>query len=249
VVGGAADLRDAIGSAIHGDWVGSGFSVLGAVPGGDAIAVPAKAAKFIERNPRLAAAAASLIVRADALPAWIKARAARVIWPDWDELLSGGADERALMALQRGRTDLQQLAQELRRAGSVPGNVASSFARGKVGEAALAKALGAHSPGLDMQVRLSTAGCTTGCTSPVRVVDVLKNGVAYESKVGYVRLSAFTEEQIRKDAWLINQGAVRGAHWHFFASDYSNTLGADPRVLDLLDEAGIAYTIHLPAAS
>ena len=28
------------------------------------------------------------------------------------------------------------------------------------------------------------------------------------------------------------------AHWHFFASSASNTIGADERVLDLLDQLG-----------
>jgi hypothetical protein len=34
--------------------------------------------------------------------------------------------------------------------------------------------------------------------------------------------------------------------WHFVASDRTGSLGADPAVLDLLDEVGIPYVIHLP---
>lgn len=56
-----------------------------------------------------------------------------------------------------------------------------------------------------------------------------------------------TQNQIRTDAWLMKDGAVEDAHRHLFASSSSNTLGADERVVDLLDAAGISYTIHLSA--
>lgn len=249
VVGGVTGARDAVAAAIKGDFVGAGFNALNIVPVKNLAKMVPTIRQFLERNPHLAVAAAGLVSRSDKIPDWVKVRVAKLIWSDWDELVAAGADEGALLALQNGRTDLTQLAATMRRAGSIAGAPASPLARGRVGEAALAKALGAHSPGVDTQVRLSTAGCTNGCTSGVRIVDVLKDGIAHESKVGYVAFTAFTKEQILKDAWLIKQGAVRGARWHFFSSDYSNTLGADPRVFDLLDQAGIRYTTYPPAAA
>ena len=75
------------------------------------------------------------------------------------------------------------------------------------------------------------------------------DGVLHEAKVGYVPLTPSVQREIRKDAWLIGAGVIEAAHWHFLTSDGTSTLGADPRVLDLLDEAGIAFTIHLPAAA
>lgn len=63
VVGGAADLRDALGSAIHEDWVSSTFSLVGLVPAaGDAAALPVKVTKFVVRNPQLGAGVGAIVV-------------------------------------------------------------------------------------------------------------------------------------------------------------------------------------------
>ncbi|RYF60602.1 MAG: hypothetical protein EOO27_05180, partial [Comamonadaceae bacterium] len=64
VVGAVFDLRDVVGSAIRADWVGSGFSAVGAVPGGDLVALPGKAAKFVSRNPELTPRAAAIVAKA-----------------------------------------------------------------------------------------------------------------------------------------------------------------------------------------
>ena len=84
-----------------------------------------------------------------------------------------------------------------------------------------------------------------------RYIDVLPGGAkiggtAREAKTGCVRYSRRLETQIRKDALLVQAGQVDAAHWHFLPSGRSNTVGADPRILDLLDLYGIRYTIHLP---
>lgn len=98
------------------------------------------------------------------------------------------------------------------------------------------------------QVRMSSRGCGGACNlTDLRIFDVLVDGVAHESKVGYKRFGTEIERQIRSDAYLIENGEIEGAHWHFMASAYSKKLGADSRVLDLLDELGIPFTIH-PAA-
>jgi hypothetical protein len=247
VVGAVADLRDAVGSAIHADWVGSGFSAVGAVPGGDAVAIPGKAAKFVARNPKLVATTARIIVSATKIPDTIKFRAAKEIWNDWDGLVAAGASDKALLTLQKGRTNLDGLAESLTRQGHVKGVPASFFATGTNGESFLESLLGANVKGVNKQVRASTTACADACSySQFRIFDVLVGGVAHESKVGYVRWTEFTERQIRKDAWLIKNGDIQAAHWHFFASSRSNTIGADPRVLDLLDAFDIPYTIHTP---
>lgn len=247
VVGGVADARDAVGSAIHADWVGSGFSAVGAVPGGDVVAIPGKAAKFVARNPKLIAATAKIIVSAAKVPDAIKVRTAKAIWNDWDGLIDAGASEKALLKLQKGRTNLNALADAIKRPGHVEGVPATFFATGTNGESFLEGLYDANMKGVNTQVRASTTACGVSCaSSPIRIFDVLVDGVAHESKVGYVVWSSFTETQIRKDAWLIKNGDVEAAHWHFFASSRSNTIGADKRVLDLLEEHGIRYTVHAP---
>jgi hypothetical protein len=44
----------------------------------------------------------------------------------------------------------------------------------------------------------------------------------------------------------VASGQITGAHWHFFASNASSSVGADPRVIDLLVQKGIPFTVHLP---
>ncbi len=77
-----------------------------------------------------------------------------------------------------------------------------------------------------------------------RIVDVLYDGVANESKVGYLAYSRKNAWQIIKDAKLIKTGEVDAAHWHFFRSADTGQIGADPRLLKMLDRFGIKYTIY-----
>ncbi|HET7900281.1 MAG TPA: hypothetical protein VFL59_03775 [Candidatus Nanopelagicales bacterium] len=249
LVGGAADLRDALGAAIHGDWVSAGYDAVGVIPGGDFSEIPRKATLFLARHPKLIVQVATLIAKARLVPDVIKIRATRAIWTEWDELVRAGASEKSLLILMQGRTDLHQLASGLRRRLSADGPVSVPMASGRAGEVALEARYGATTTGVDRQVRLSTAGCTTGCGGDIRIVDVLVNGIAHESKVGYVGFSEFTQRQIFKDAYLIRMGRISGALWHFSMSDVTHTIGADPRVLDLLEKVGIPYETQLPAAA
>lgn len=245
VVGGLADVRDAIGSAFHADWVGSGFSAVGAVPGGDVVAIPGKAAKFVARNPELAAAVATIIVSAKKVPQAIKVKAAKKIYKHWDDLRAAGSSDKALLRLQQGGTNLDQVAAALNR--STPSVSKVGFVTWQDGEKALADRLGAGAKGVDIQVRTSLKGCQKVCNGRIRILDVKVDGVAHESKVGRVAWSEFTRNQIRSDAWLVKKGVIERAHWNFMASARSDTIGADPRILDMLVKYGITYSFDLPA--
>jgi len=96
----------------------------------------------------------------------------------------------------------------------------------------------------EQQARLATEGCPE-CSS-IRLVDLLDGGTAHTVKAGYVTLTEQVKRQILTDAWLLSTGVIDAAHWHFVMSARTLTLGADDRVLALLDEAGIDYTVHLP---
>jgi hypothetical protein len=249
LVGGVADVRDTVGSAIRADWVGTSFSAAGIVPyAGDAIAIPGKAAKFVARNPDLAAAVATAIVATSKIPEAVKVQTAKQVWNDWDDLKAIGASDKALLQLQMGRTNLDDVAAAVSRSTPVSGP-STRFLEWREGESYLADLYQANVSGVTKQVRASTGGCTDVCTGTVRIFDVFADGVAHESKVGRVTYSAFARNQIQKDAWLVRNGDIEGAHWHFFASARSNTIGADPRLLDLLDEFDIPYTIHVPATT
>lgn len=244
VVGGIADLRDAIGSAIHADWVGSGLSVVGVLPyAGDAVAIPGKAVKFVLRNPQLADESLHFISKLDDVPTEIKVKAAKeVLGSSWDELINRGFSESTLVTLQKGRTDLDAVADAMKHSRHVTGSAASFFAKGKDGEVFLEGLYGATTKGVDKQVWASTKGYI----GRGRFFDVLVDAVAHESKVGFVKWSKSIENQIKKDAWLVQQGQIDSAHWHLFASSSSNTIGADSRVLDLLNQYGIPFTVHVP---
>ena len=109
-------------------------------------------------------------------------------------------------------------------------------------EAALETTYGATQRGIDHQVWFSTQKIPRRG----RFADVFVDGIAHESKVGLVGFSKVIQKQIEKDALLIKNQAITGAHWHFFASATSSSIGADPRVIDLLLEKGIPFTIHVP---
>lgn len=250
IIGTAADIRDAIGAAIRTDWVGAGFSVLGLVPvGGDATALPAKVAKFVARHPELAPAVGAAIVGLAWVPSHIKVSALKAIAPeDWDFLRAQGVSEASLFRLQQGASSIRSVATSAKRSGHVKRASAPFFESGLAGEAWLETRYPPVGGVKHSQVVLSTDGCAVVCNAVARRFDVFVNGVAHESKVGLVTLTNSIERQIRSDAYLAEDevGGVKSAHWHFFASGQSNSIGATQPVLDLLDELGIEYTIHLP---
>ncbi|TFC91318.1 MULTISPECIES: hypothetical protein [Cryobacterium] len=249
VVGGVADLRDAVGSSIHADWVGAGFSVVGLVPvAGDAVAIPAKASKFVLRHPELAPAVGAAIVALKWVPDDIKVATLTQTTKSWPGLQASGFSEKSLLRLQKGRVGLDSLAEAMKRPGHVKaGGGARFFATPKKAEAYLARTHGVKDRGEYTQVGRSTKDCIEVCNAVVRRFDVVVDDVAHESKLGRVNLSPSIERQIRSDAYLVQKGDIKGAHWDFFASSVSNTMGPSAPVLDLLDEMGIPYTIHVPA--
>ncbi|GGC05855.1 VWA domain-containing protein [Cellulomonas carbonis] len=243
IAGGVADLRDVIGSAIHADWVGAGMSLAGVVPyAGDAFAIPGKAVRFVLRNTDKADEALTLVAKMDEVPDSIKVDAARQILKDqWDVLIDEGFDQASLIRIMAGRGNLDQVAQAVGRAANV--TVGAGFkATGKAGEAALEATYGATTKGVDKQVWFSTKGIL----GRGRYADVFVNGIAHESKVGFVSYSRSIRNQIEKDAALVANGRISGAHWHFYASDVSSSIGADPRIIDLLVQKGIPFTVHAP---
>lgn len=248
VIGGAADLRDALASTIQADWVGAGLSVAGLVPiAGDIAAVPAKTAKFVARHPEFAATVGTTIVSLKWVPDSVKVSALRSASPeDWDFLVHSGVSSSTLAQLQKGNVSASTLAAAVRRDGHRSGDTTAFFRTPGMGEEFLAELYGADNPAVVTQLALPTRGCIAVCNATTRRVDVFADGVAHESKVGRVYLTESIQKQILSDAYLAETGAIDSAHWHFFASSVTNTLGPSVPVMDLLDSHGIAYTIHLP---
>lgn len=184
----------------------------------------------------------------------MKVAGLNAVHKNFDDLIKAGADEASLIKMAGGGTDLDALFAATQRAGHVEDVLSPIHASWRAGEAFLENEFGATLKGIDKQVWRSTRNLRVN-DGPIsqeitigvgRYVDVLLDNVAREAKTGWVRWSTKLETQIRKDGLLIRAGVLDGAHWHFLPSGRSNTVGADPRILDLPDLYGIRYTIHLP---
>nr|WP_246427514.1 S8 family serine peptidase [Paenibacillus phyllosphaerae] len=78
-----------------------------------------------------------------------------------------------------------------------------------------------------------------------RYIDVLSDGVAYESKVGFVKNNNdLAWSQLYKDAELLTTGQVDRVVWYFFRSPETGLIGADQRFLDALTKNNIEYIIY-----
>lgn len=248
VVGAIADLRDAIASAIRGDWVGSGFSAIGVVPyGGDAAAIPGKAAKFASRNPGLTTSVAAAIVAIPKVSDDIKFRTVRTLHPGSADLLKAGASKKTLLRLAAGRTNLDALAAAVKRPGHVVGAPAQFLADGPSGEKYLERVVLKKATSVTTQVSASTKECIRVCNATLRRFDAVADGIAHEAKVGFKYLTSEMKMQIRSDVWARKNGEVEGVHWHFFASGHTDKVGASESLLEYLEKYDIPYTIHLPA--
>ncbi|MEV6598887.1 VWA domain-containing protein [Actinoplanes sp. NPDC051346] len=244
VLGGIADLRDAIASAVRGDWVGAGFSAAGLIPyGGDAVAIPGKVGKFVERNLDKADEALAAVSKIDGIPrdALIKA-AKQVLKQDWDDLVKHGFSEDTLLFMMDHKQDLKHFANVVRKSTKFGGSPAGVMDTGKDGERFLAGHFNATNRGVDMEVYRSTKAFTGKRGG--RRWDVFKNNVAHESKVGMLHYEKRFELQIQKDLWLKRTYNV-DLHWHFFVSGVSGTAGPDAKMLDLLLKNNIPFTIHV----
>lgn len=249
IIGGAAEIRDAVVALIKKDWVSVSFSLLGLIPTVGAVAaVSAKLGKFVNKFPHRAPAASGLLMDIPKMSEQMKIDASRIIWGDnWQKLRKAGADDQGLLLSQKSsRTDLKLNAQFMERPGHVRGKPAPFFSNGSEGEDHLAKSLTSWISKPETQKVMSVSDCIEVCNQTVRRFDSFSRGVAHESKVGYRPLDDFTRRQILSDAHLMKNNSIKGAHWHFYPSGVTGQFGPSGPLLDLLDKHGIQYTIHAP---
>jgi hypothetical protein len=108
--------------------------------------------------------------------------------------------------------------------GSCGNNIGST---GKIGERWL------QSMGGKSQVPVITS-------QGIRILDQVKNGMAYESKVGYVSLTNEISLQVSKDVELINRGVVDSVSWVFFKSPITGKQGPSLPLFELLEQSGLS---------
>jgi filamentous hemagglutinin len=77
-----------------------------------------------------------------------------------------------------------------------------------------------------------------------RFIDSLLNGVAQESKVGFVEKTKRIEMQIAKDLELLESGQIRAIEWHFFPSPITGLIGPSQALEQYLTSVGIRIVLH-----
>ena len=83
-------------------------------------------------------------------------------------------------------------------------------------------------------------------TLGIRRVDVLTpDGLAIESKVGYMSLTRDIASQIAKDQLLIQDQDVTGVLWEFSRSQTTGRVGPSYPLAAALTKAGIAWVVRL----
>ena len=78
-----------------------------------------------------------------------------------------------------------------------------------------------------------------------RVVDSYSsNRIIREAKYGYQSLTKFIQNEINKDAWLLQNKKVKAVEWHFYWSNTSNSGGPSGPLLKELTRRGIKVIFH-----
>ncbi|MER5751847.1 hypothetical protein [Streptomyces sp. NPDC002088] len=256
IIGGAADLRDAIASAIHADWVGAGLSILGIIPyGGDAAAIPAKAARFALKYLHRLDGVVRFVAKWDKIADSVKTVAFKaILLGNYGKLTDAGLTDDIIVRIAKGsRSSLAKLADAL----SDPLHRAAALSErapwlwsGRQGENWFADLLAT-------QGRTGTRAPATFVRTPTGVgrypdyvEDVAGGGqVAHEVKVG---LPAYKDSQLQQchaDGELRRAGQFAEVVWHFLPYARDNALGIPDYLLECLRMEGIPFTVHLPNAA
>lgn len=251
----AVDIRDAVLTLVNSEYITPTLfviTILGAVKtriksGG----LIKKVSKIIKRAPHLAATLALTIAKDKRIEGKLKKELFKRVWEEsWEGLIALGATEVGLLKLVAdGRMNLNILAAAIvTRPGAVKGPAVEYMKDGRDGEDWLKKNTEAKDGDASVRKVFKIDECLQECTSSYRSVDVLADGIAHESKVGYTLLTESVIAQIEADADLMKTGQIDGAQWHFFPSEIaqSGRLGPSEPLLNRLDQYGIKYTIHLP---
>lgn len=246
IVGAVLDLRDAIANTVKTDWVAAGMSLAGIVPYvGDTANIIAKVTKFLGRSAHLLDEVIAAIAKLDDFPPSARADIIAGINSNWDALrkASPNMDEASFLRLASSRQGADHIVDALKRQRVQVGASLPFVSNWRDAESAVAGLYGVAST--QRQLYRAAPGFPYG-----RYADMISNGAMREVKSGFVPFRSRTIRQIEKDAAILADTGAENADvaqvvWHFVGGR-TGSLGADPRVLDLLDAKGIAYVIHLP---
>lgn len=254
-IGAVGDFRDTLAQALRGDYADATLSALALVPVIGLTAITPKVVKFVKRLPNLRVHVDKWVDSLDVPDSW-KLTLRKAVWgSNWDNLTSHGFTDADLTGM--GPTQRANLIEEVQQRPSSLGSRHAAIIGdsrteiGGNGELAHAAKLSAEGvKNVKTQVSIDVpASCTTACgPRPTRKFDVCSGAVTEfscaEVKAGYATWSTHIREEIARDAEFLNSGKIKSIEYHFYVSKKSGTVGADPRVFELLRESGIPYEIH-----
>ncbi|WP_196881053.1 VWA domain-containing protein [Arthrobacter sp. CAN_A214] len=247
IAGAILDLRDAIANTVKTDWVAAGMSLAGIVPYvGDTANIIAKVTKFLGRSAHLLDDVVAAIAKLEDFPAKARADIIAGINSNWDALrkASPDMDEASFLRLASSRQGADHIVAALNRSKVQVGTPLPFVTHWREAETAVAGLFGVANTPLSRQVFRTPPGFSTG-----RVADLVDGSIMREVKSGFVPYRSRIRTQILKDAAIlgdkVDNADIKDVVWHFVGGR-TGSLGADPRILDLLEEHGIQYVIHLP---
>ena len=247
IVGAVLDLRDLIANSVKTDWVAAGMSLAGVVPYvGDTANIIAKVTKFLGRSAHLIDDVVAAIAKLEDFPASARAAIVAGINSNWDALrkASPQMSEASFLRLASSRQGADHIVAALKRSNASVGTSIPFVSRWQDAENGVAGLFNVTAR--QRQLYHVPPGFTFG-----RYADMIdEDSIMREVKSGFVPFRSRIQKQIEKDAAILadttgKNAEVLGVVWHFVGGR-TGSLGADPRVLDLLDAKGIPYIIHLP---
>jgi|GEM_PF-1096817 len=256
VAGTAADVRDVFANTIKGYYVDAAMSATGIIPvGGDATRIGNMAASFLRKHPQQLEPVLQIISKADFIPDKMRASALRRAFTGAAEATfygltsRHGISEETLLRLSRNTRNMKtaHLLKVLDECGGcirrdVAGYSKNGWMEFDIDAEKFFRGNRARPKGLP-PIREKR--------SDIRFYDDLNNGIAYETKSGYVAASNEILDQIKKDCDMLKIGEefVSRVEWHFFASNTSSSIGAAPPVIQALKgckNGPIPFYFHIP---
>jgi len=263
IIGVAGDVRDSLAQALRGEYGDAAWAAIGIIPGIGIGAVGGKIAKFVGRLPqergRVDKWVDSLNLENFGVSAELKLWLRKKVWgSEWDKLKARGFTDQQLADMTSAHRS--RLLEEVQARPSSLGSPVKP-AVGKNGIETGASAEQNHvelliaSKVSNVEVQRSvdvSKSCGSTCgPRPTRRYDVCsgeaKKLVCHEVKAGYTPFSTHVREEIARDVYLLKKGKVDIVEYHFYWSEASKSIGADPKVLELLRKHNIPYKIHPPS--
>ncbi|MEV4623253.1 hypothetical protein AB0J74_31660 [Asanoa sp. NPDC049573] len=270
ILGGLADLRDTIAGVIHQDWVGAGLSIIGLIPyGGDAVAIPGKAAKFALRYLHRLDSTIRFVAKWDKIPDSVKRLTIRAIMLGNYATLSSRMSEEVILRLARmPRMSLPRLADALSSANHVAGAVPTPFLRNAPDGEDFVAGLLSGTVFRNQQGRIPMPNMPRpgSAREPDDLVETVEGYFLHEVKTGLPGHPDTYLKQCEQDGHLNRNRPVVapgrppraakqiiGVLWHFVPKQWpvdhpifsqSDGLGPPQDLLDCLKRNNIPFTIH-----